>query len=277
MAAAFVLVPWSEFPRALPLIAAATAVAIARQFLRSRADRATAGALLPLVMLSIFALALLAKMFLHARIYHYGFYLALPATLMFVVAVLCLIPRRLQGAGWGGRLFRVFAALTLAAGGAHYLAISHTVYGAKSLSIGSGPDRFTAFDETTRGSGVLASAALVHIERSVPVGSTLVVMPEGVMLNYLTRRENPTPYLVFMVPEMLAFGEHQMLERLTAAPPDYILVIERDMREYGVESFGVEGYGRAILDWVRREYKPVDDLAPMGDGRHQRFELLRRY
>jgi hypothetical protein len=78
------------------------------------------------------------------------------------------------------------------------------------------------------------------------------------MLNYLTRRENPTPYAVFAF-EVWAFGEQTMLAAYEKNPPDYIVLIQRDSSEYGVPYFGLEkGYGFDVMRWVGRNYEPVE-------------------
>ena len=64
-----------------------------RNFLGARADRDRAVRLLWLAVWSAFALALLAKIGLNARIVHYGFYLGLPATVLTVVPDRLAAPR----------------------------------------------------------------------------------------------------------------------------------------------------------------------------------------
>ena len=82
-----------------------------------------------LVIWSAFALALLAKMGLNARIVHYGFYLSLPATVLTVVrSPGCFrADRELERCG-AGRTFRTVALIGLAAAIAPYLTISATRY-----------------------------------------------------------------------------------------------------------------------------------------------------
>jgi hypothetical protein len=77
------------------------------------------------------------------------------------------------------------------------------------------------------------------------------------MLNYLTRRDNPTPYVVFAF-EVWAFGEQNMQAAYEKNPPDYIVLIQRDSSEYGVPYFGMQkGYGFDAMQWVRRNYESV--------------------
>ena len=115
---------------ALPLATLTTLVWSRRAFLGARADRDRAVRLLWLVVWSAFALALLAKMGLNARIVHYGFYLGLPATVLTVVLIAWLLPQlieRWNGAG-AARTFRTIALIGFAAAIAPYLTISATRY-----------------------------------------------------------------------------------------------------------------------------------------------------
>jgi hypothetical protein len=98
------------------------------------------------------------------------------------------------------------------------------------------------------------------------------------MINYLSRRENPTPYVNLMLPEVVAFGERNIRNALDAAPPDYILLVFRDTSVYGVASFGVESrYGREIMDWVDSRYETIDVIGerPVRDG-GRGIEFLKR-
>ena len=57
-----------------------------------------------------------------------------------------------------------------------------------------------------------AVAQLLHfIQSALPPDATLAVLPEGVMINYLTRRPNPTPFSNFKPPELIIYGETSMV------------------------------------------------------------------
>ena len=79
------------------------------------------------------------------------------------------------------------------------------------------------------------------------------MLPEGVMLNYLSRRRNPTPFFNFMPPELLMFGEQAMVEALIENPPDWVVMTGRGASEYGYEYLG-RGYGERLAGWVRDNY-----------------------
>jgi len=274
----FVYVPWFEFPRALPLIAVSAFVALVWLFVKRRHDREAAGQILPLLMWSSFAVVLLAKMFLYSRVYHYAFYLALPARILVIIVLAWLLPELLKGDGARGLTFRAIVQLVLASGVAAHLAISNGVYRSKNLSVGSGADRFLAFDSAERWHGASVREAVSRIERSMPKDATIAVVPEGVMINYLTRRENPTPFVTLMPPEILAFGEHNIREAMEQSPPDYVLRVFRAVSEYGVPNFGTDSrYGREIMEWVSSRYETIDVIGGRGLRESpQGIEILRR-
>ena len=57
-----------------------------------------------------------------------------------------------------------------------------------------------------------------------------------------------------MPPELMIFGEDEILNALQSQPPDWIVLWPKDVSEYGVGSFGSAEYGEAILNWVRGNY-----------------------
>ena len=92
------------------------------------------------------------------------------------------------------------------------------------------------------------------------------------MLNYLLRRDSPLRVVNLMPPELMTFGEDEVQRSLEAAPPDVVLLMHRDVREYGYPPFGTDPrYGQRILRWVRAHYREVkvighDPLSPQGFG-----------
>ncbi|MEK6374492.1 MAG: hypothetical protein AABO58_17545 [Acidobacteriota bacterium] len=103
-------------------------------------------------------------------------------------------------------------------------------------------------------------------------GGTLAVMPEGVTLNYLTRTRTTLSYHTF-TPVETAYPdvERDILHELSAHPPDRVAVVQRDVREFGYQGFGVD-YDQEIVAWLRANY------ALEAQWREPRFStlLLRR-
>jgi hypothetical protein len=158
----------------------------------------------------------------------------------------------------GLKSFRTAILIFLLAGLARLAIHSALFYKDKDFPLGSGGDRIVTYDPKIDPTGAAMSSAATWMETHTAPTNTLAVLPEGVMLNYLTRRENPTPYAVFAF-EVWAFGEHTMLAAYQKKPPDYIIVVQRDSSEYGVPYFGLQkGYGFDMMQWVMRNYEPVE-------------------
>jgi hypothetical protein len=276
-AAAFVLVAgalgmrwrhivWPDVARALPLFVSVLAlvwlVIFVRGVRRSEIDY-------PLILrlsVVIFALALLAKMILHARIYHYGFALAMPATLVLVLALVDWAPAAIDHLGGYGAVFRAAALGGVMVCTVVYIAVTGMQIRQRVVPVSSGADAFFA-DER----GAVVNKAIEALRSRARPDQTLVVLPEGVMINYLTRHVNPTPYTVFIPVELAMYGEARMLASLQAHPPDYVMLVHRETPEYGVRYFGRD-YARQIYTWVGQNFQPITVIGALPF--HGRFGIL---
>jgi hypothetical protein len=101
----------------------------------------------------------------------------------------------------------------------------------------------------------------------------VVVLPEGVMINYLARRSNPTTYVNFMPPEVIMFGEDDIVAGLQAHPPDFIVLCHKDTSEYGAPLFAHD-YGQKIARWVHDNYEAMVLLGDPPFVKVDRFGIL---
>ena len=260
--------------RSLPLVAFAAVVITGAALRQERRGSERATQLLTLMMWAVFALVLLGKIGLNARIYHYGFYLALPAVTVAIVLICWAVPQfapRWETRGIH-REYRLLVPVMLAASTVPYIAISQTWYGAKTLEMGSGPGQFYVFNLANFEEGARARDALDELNRSLKPGDTVAVLPEGVMLNYLSRRESPLRVVTLMPPEILTFGEADVVRSLEAHPPTLIVFVHKDTGEYGYDLFGTSPrYGRTTMEWIRKRYRSVrtfgnNPTSPSGRG-----------
>lgn len=250
-------VRWIDAGRPLPLLVLVlSGVALARWW-RSRNAR-TADRLAFLVLAGL----LLAKVALYARVLHYGFVLGLPAALAVVATVTGDLPAALERRGRAGAFLRAGALGVVTVFCGAHLALAHRWYHgrpdawdtAERVAVGHGADRFLA-----GGRGPVMRDALAEIEARVPPDGTLLVVPEGVMLNYLSRRRSPTRYVNFMPPELLLWSEDAIVAALERSPPDVVAIVHKDTSEYGVPRFG-EHYGERLMAWIRERYRPSAQL-----------------
>lgn len=213
-----------------------------------------------------FCLVLQLKMALNTQLNHYGFALVVPSLLFFIVISMEF------GAGWIARrggsewVFR----LGVAAGVA-WLAIALVTrtdqrFADRVTPIGQGADQMLADARAE-----YIASTLSMLEETDP-DATLAVLPEGVMLNYLTRRVNPTRYINFMPPEMVLYGGNTILTAYRETPPDYVIFIHKNTQLYGLPFFG-RHYGRPLYRWVVSNYETVQQLGAIPFRRGAEFGI----
>lgn len=264
-------VEWLAAARPLPLFVASIG-GVAWTVLRRSEDDPGARRARAWLALSAFAFVLLLKMILNARVQHYGFALALPATLLTVAALIGVLPRELERRGHAGAVLRLGALMLFAVAAAAHLDVTRRFLAQKSEVVGRGGD---AFRSDLRGRFV--NAALEAYAGLAGPGDTLAVLPEGVMLNYLAGSANPTPYVNFMPPELLLFGEDRIVEAFQAAPPDWVFLVHKDTSEYGYPLFGPD-YGTRLATWVQANYTSVRQFGqpPLTPGTVFGIQLMKR-
>lgn len=243
-------IDWLAAFRPLPaLVCVAGVVLVVQWFVRrGNADRRrTAGRLI----FVIFAGAMLGKILLNAGIARYGFALALPATLVLVAVLFDWLPSIAARVGGSALVVRCMAAGVWIVLVVVYVGQSRGWYEQKTTMVAAGRDAFRA-----RNIGEAIDLTLEQIKTHVPQDATLMVLPEGMMFNYLAKRSTPTPFLNAMPAELIYFGEDRVAQALREHPPDYILLLNRDTSEYGPTLFGRD-YGQDLYQWIEGNYRAV--------------------
>jgi hypothetical protein len=254
-------------PRALPIWTAVLAVAALVELVRHPDDPETRRRATVKAALAVLATVLLAKMLLNVRIFHYGFVLAMPAAVLVVAGAVAWLPAYVDRMGGYGGAVRAVAIGAFVAGVATHLTFQNGLIAGKRLPIGRGADAFLIDDR-----GTLAARLLQQIESHVKPGETLIVMPQGVMLNFLARRTNPTPYYLFDRTSRSLWGEAEITQRVQAARPDWVALIERT----SLDVFSTETYVE-LEPWVRQHYTEVwRSGKPFRGRRGPAVMLLRR-
>ena len=212
---------WQNCGHCLPLLVLVAAILWWREW-RQKSEIGNRKSEIGILWLA-FSFAMLAKLGFNPRISHYGAFLAMPAFLSAIYLLLHLLPRvlgswvflqnREPGTQTRTKAFRAAILIFMLAGLARLTIQSALFYKDKEFSLGSGGDRIATYNPKVDPTGAAMAAAAAWIETHTAPTNTLAVLPEGVMLNYLTRRDNPTPYVVFAF-EVWAFGEQNHAGRL---------------------------------------------------------------
>jgi len=246
---------WIDSGRSLPLLMLSTCILLGLNGKRTAVEPAT---IFPLLW-CVFGLALLAKLGLFPRIWQYGFALAMPAFGGAVYLLVWLLPLRLEReyrvpAHW----FRMAVCVVLTAGFVRLFVLSESYYLHKQLPVGSGGDEIMAYNLNVDPFHGTVNQALSWIEKNTSPGATVAVLPEGAMINYLSRRVNPTTILVWVPPLIAVYGQTNMDAAFEKNSPDYVLIVARSASEFGVGFFGYDPrFGMNLIQWVNEHYDRV--------------------
>ena len=266
---------WFNCGASLPLLSLAGCVLLLAKYKTLSVGRDLSFPLL----WSVFGLVLLAKLGLFSRIWHYGFALAMPSAVSAMFLLLWLLPVWLEKKyNVDPRPFRMAVWLVLMIGFGFLVHVSESWYTAKTLAVGQGGDRILTFDSHHDLAGAGVQLTLDWIEKNVPPGGTLAVLPEGTTINYLSRRANSTPCLDWTPTVLTAFGRSGMTAAFEQSPPDYVCLVTRNMAEFGVGDFGSSpDFGGELLQWIRKNYEPVYQVGqePLRSGMFG-IEILKR-
>jgi len=141
----------------------------------------------------------------------------------------------------------------------------------KTTLVAAGADRFRA---DARGTAI--NRVLDHLAQTTSPRDTLLAAPEGLLINFLSRRVNPTGQLNFPPPAITMYGQDSMLRAIERRPPDLVAMVSTDSSEYGARYFG-EDYARAIGQWIAQNYlHDIEFDVQTGPRQLFRITLLRR-
>ena len=104
---------------------------------------------------------------------------------------------------------------------------------------------------------------LGQIERVMAPEDDFIMLPEGTLVNYLSRRKNPVKYTSFLPSDMTIYGEETILSAIRENPPDFVIFISRDTIEYGAHYLG-QDYGHRIFAFITAGYEDVVRIGNMG-------------
>ncbi len=254
-------VDWISIFRPLPIVALAVALAAIGMRLFAKKESAALPALL-----GVLSLTLLGKIFLYARIEHYGCWLAMPATMLLVACVFGWIADALKNTNANAAVYLAGISGLWSAVLFVHLLITGAAIAKLTVAVGSGGDQFLAPDRA-----IYINRA-VALARQIPQDRTITCFPEGIMINYLARRRTSVPYVNFNPPDLLLFGESNMLASLKAHPPDYVFIVHKDTTEFGVRFFGTD-YGKHLYPWIMTHYRQAPTPLDLGASPASRRSL----
>ena len=244
---------WFDLPCAFPLLlTGVTIVVLGRELRRPSRDA------FPLCLAAVFALGLLPKIAL-AGWSHYGFVLTMPAAVSFAHVAVLALPNWLERKSGSAACFRGMVIGLLAACTLVRVFNWRGIYRDKTQPVVAGPDSFYVDpDPTHDGRSGPTLRALAYPQTAMRDDETLVVFPNGAMLNYLLRKRNPTPYQIFSPFEFDVFGDETVAGDVIRAAPDWVVLVTMDMSVFGRGNFGDPQYAPQIRRLLDEEYEVAE-------------------
>lgn len=250
------LIPWMDLLRPLPLFAIGIILFTSIRLRYYLSSKRISLNILFIHVFAWFSFILLLKIFLKATVYHYGFALAMPATLLSIYIMMSYLTNRVGEYFQNHFATRLFSILMIIVFSFVHVDLSSSLYKLKAFKVGDGQNKMVTWIPEVSEKGPIFNQALESIESIIKKEQTFIALPEGVMLNFLTKRKNPTPYINFMPPELIIFGEDEIVDSFKRYSPDFFIFIDKDTSVYGYKYFGKD-YGTKIYQWVLVNYKEL--------------------
>ena len=241
---------WMEVGRCLPGLMVLVLIVVGSRVWREvKANgRAGQGSIMALVLV-LLAGTMLARMPLFARIYHLGFFQAALAAMVVAAAMVAELPRWTGTGEWGRRVAIAGGMAVLAIGCGSIASVSREHRADQTQAVGWGRDLFYATTPEIDRSGLLIDWASECL-RPVPLDATVLVLPEGSMINYLSQHKTVEQFT------SRGEGEAAYIEHLRHYPPDYVVLITRNMTDVGIARWGAPGnFGHEIVEWIMANYE----------------------
>ena len=97
------------------------------------------------------------------------------------------------------------------------------------------------------------SEAISYLAEHSRKDDSLLVLPEGIMINYLTQKSWDFYQTSFIPLDFETFGEDNIIKEVTNKKPDFIMFIKRDTSEYGKE-YICKDYGIKTCKYIAQYY-----------------------
>ncbi len=252
-------VPWISLGRPLPFFMLLFAVFLSIRIFKNRSGLEPR--IITQWVLVLFSLILLLKILLNAHIYHYGFALALPATLVMVVFLAYELPSRVkQALGDAGFYRSAMWTLILIVVGTHAW-ITHRTYEMKNFPVGSGRDVVIDYHPAFTPRGKAMNLALNYIGQNLAPEQEFATFPDGIMLNYLARRRSPIADITYNPSAWVLVGDDAVLVHLKRSSPPYIVYLDREFPYFGYNHFGKD-FAQKIHAWIQTHYSVEAQIGP---------------
>ncbi|MBF0424784.1 MAG: glycosyltransferase family 39 protein [Magnetococcales bacterium] len=205
-----------------------------------------------------FALTLEGRVLINPGLYSFGIILSTPCVVFlaaFLVGDWCrLKPESDHEQVWIGRFAVIFLSLVLCM----MAGVNHLRTRDMTKSIGAGCNRFMA--QAKLPYWYIHGEVDRWVRENLKPSQTFIVLPEGLMFNFLHQVTNPSRLIKLLPPDLDVYSQEEVTDILEKARPDFILLLSRPMPEYGVAS--LRDYAGTVWAWLFRHYHLQETIKP---------------
>ncbi|MBF0152349.1 MAG: hypothetical protein HQL64_01205 [Magnetococcales bacterium] len=217
-----------------------------------------------------FALTLEGRVLLNSGLYSFGIILSTPCV-VFLAAFLVgdwsrLKPEFGHEQVWISRFAAIFLSLVLCM----MAGLNHHRTRDMTKSIGAGCNRFMAHAKLPYWS--IHGEVDRWVRESLKPRQTFIVLPEGLMFNFLHQVTNPSRLIKLLPPDLTVYSQEEVIDILEKAHPDFILLLFRPMPEYGFSS--LRDYADTVWRWLFRHYHLQETIKLPLSSRFNTHDLL---
>ena len=103
--------------------------------------------------------------------------------------------------------------------------------------------------------GKSSSELIDYIDKNTKPDDKIVILPEGMIMNFLTNRKSDDFYNSLIPLYIETFGEEKIIEHFNENKPDYIIFNNLDMKDYHYR-YICQDYALKFCEFVKENYKP---------------------
>jgi hypothetical protein len=212
-------------------------------------------------LLAVLSLALLPKMMLNVRTYHYGFVLAAPCAAMLVAALVAWLPEVVRRAGGEATVARLGGMGLVAGLIVNRMIVTQMVLSERTVEIplAMGGQLYARPID-------LPAAQAVRWLASFPPQTTAAIYPDAAGIDFASGKASGLTFNVLNPMTLGMWGEENALLDLQSHPPDIILILRADTSDLGAQWFG-QDYGRQVMQWIAAHYRPTETFGEADEER----------
>jgi hypothetical protein len=213
-----------------------------------------------LLILFVISLFLLLRVFFNLSPNMYGFYLIVPGLISYFIIFFKVIPDFFRKPVKNSfyicfclilSVFFLYQSLS-------FWHVSSQLYRAKNFVAVTDKGSFNSFNNLRT---IRFWQTVGYFLSKTSADARVVVVPEGIGINFFSNRQNPSPYLYLGPDSFKIYNEDNIIRDLRSAGVDYFVLVTRSTEEHGLAFFGID-YAKMLYKWILHDYELVQQYGP---------------